>query len=64
MNKLSAKLLEFDTFEEYNVTEYLHGQGLVLDPDYAEFGIDVELTKIREKVCNTFGIQHIFIRPF
>lgn len=50
-------MLAFDTFEYYNVEEYLSCVCLEVDPNYGQFGISKELLSIVEKICWTFSIE-------
>ncbi|XP_031628611.1 uncharacterized protein LOC116344280 [Contarinia nasturtii] len=54
---LIRDLYSFDTFQKYGVKEYLTSDGFGIDPKYKNTGIDVELVKISEKICRTFGIK-------
>lgn len=50
-------MYDFDTYDHYKVDRFLNSYGLAIDPDYENYGIDVELLRSREKICKKLGIK-------
>ncbi|XP_031629541.1 uncharacterized protein LOC116344866 [Contarinia nasturtii] len=50
-------IYNFDTYGHYKIDEYLNSCGLAVDPDYETFGIDTELLRSREAICEAFDIK-------